>query len=74
MIHKPKYDIRSFSGGKLKNNIKYIHINDEHLDKSFISVCASRIHDNLNTFQACKSQFQLKTDFLLFWCDTRPCF
>jgi len=38
MIRKPKYDNRSFSGGKLQNNIKYIHINDEHLDRSFISV------------------------------------
>jgi len=38
MIGKPKYDNRSFNGGKLDNNIKYININDMHLDKSYVSV------------------------------------
>ena len=38
-INKPKFDNRTFVGGKLDNNIKYSIITDEHLEKSFVSVC-----------------------------------
>lgn len=38
-ISKPKFDNRDYVGGILKNNIKYIIINDTHLEKSYISVC-----------------------------------
>ena len=38
MIKKPKFDTRKFQGGKLKNDIKYILINDDTLDKSYVTV------------------------------------
>jgi len=38
-INKPLFDQRIFKGGILKNGIKFILINDEHLEKSFVSVC-----------------------------------
>ena len=41
MIGKPKYDNRSFNGNKLENNIKYVTIHDEHLDRSYVSVCVN---------------------------------
>jgi len=37
-ITKPKFDLRNYIGGKLNNNIKYIIINDNTLDKTYISV------------------------------------
>lgn len=44
-INKPKIDQRQFVGGKLKNNIKYIVINDKHLERSYVSVSV-----NIGTF------------------------
>ncbi len=38
LINKPKFDKRKFVGGKLDNGIKYIIINDEHLEKSYVTV------------------------------------
>lgn len=38
-INKPKYDMRTILGSTLNNNIKYITICDEHLEKSFVTVC-----------------------------------
>ena len=37
-IIKPKVDNRKFRGGTLKNNIKFILINDKYLTKSYVSV------------------------------------
>ena len=37
-INKPKFDNKNIIGGKLNNNIKYILINDNNLDKSYVSV------------------------------------
>ena len=37
-IIKPKFDIRKFKSSKLKNNIKYIIINDDKLDRTYVSV------------------------------------
>lgn len=37
-ITKPKFDSRKMIGGKLKNNIKYVLVQDKHLDKSYVSV------------------------------------
>jgi insulysin len=38
MINKPIYDLRTFSGNKLDNNIRYINIFDEHLDRSYVTI------------------------------------
>lgn len=37
-IIKPKFDKRDYMGGILDNNVKYILIHDEHLEKSFVTV------------------------------------
>jgi len=37
-INKPEFDLRNFVGGKLENNIKYIFIQDNTLEKSFVTV------------------------------------
>ena len=38
LINKPKFDTRKMIGKTLKNGIKYVLINDESLEKSFVSV------------------------------------
>ena len=38
LINKPKFDTRKIVGGILKNGVKYVLINDETLEKSFVSV------------------------------------
>jgi insulysin len=38
-IIKPKFDKRIFKGGILKNKVKYICIEDDNMDKSYVSVC-----------------------------------
>jgi insulysin len=38
-IKKPEFDNRTWSGGQLTNGIKFSIINDEHLEKSFVTVC-----------------------------------
>ncbi len=38
VINKPKFDKRTYSGGKLDNGIKYVIISDEHLEKSYVTV------------------------------------
>ena len=40
-INKPKFDPRTFYGGQLDNHIKYVLVNDEHLEKSYVSVCVN---------------------------------
>ena len=40
-IKKPKFDLRKFVGGKLDNNIKYVFIQDDHLEKSFVTVAVN---------------------------------
>jgi insulysin len=40
-INKPKFDLREFVGGTLKNNIKYIFIHDKTLEKSFVTVAVN---------------------------------
>jgi len=37
-ITKPEFDLRNYTGGKLTNNIKYIIINDDTLNRTFITV------------------------------------
>jgi insulysin len=37
-INKPKFDKRKIIGGQLTNGVKYILINDQHLDRSYVSV------------------------------------
>lgn len=37
-ITKPKFDKRSFHGSQLTNGIKYIIVNDSHLEKSYVTV------------------------------------
>lgn len=37
-INKPKFDIRDFNGGTLSNGIKYVLVNDNSLQKSYVSV------------------------------------
>ena len=37
-INKPKFDKRDFHGSQLENGIKYIIVNDSHLEKSFVTV------------------------------------
>lgn len=37
-IIKPKFDLRNYTGGKLINNIKYVVISDDTLDRTYISV------------------------------------
>jgi insulysin len=37
-IIKPKYDLRKIIGGKLNNNIKYVLIHDESLEKSYVTI------------------------------------
>lgn len=37
-INKPKFDVRDFVGGTLDNGVKYVFVNDESLQKSFVSV------------------------------------
>ena len=38
LINKPQFDTRKIVGGILKNGVKYVLINDETLEKSFVSV------------------------------------
>lgn len=40
-IDKPKFDLRDFVGGILKNNVKYVFINDKTLEKSFVTVAVN---------------------------------
>jgi hypothetical protein len=35
-IIKPKFDLRNYTGGKLINNIKYVVISDDTLDRTYI--------------------------------------
>ena len=50
-IKKPKFDLRKFVGGKLDNNIKYVFINDDHLEKSFVTVAINvGSHSNLKDY------------------------
>ena len=37
-IIKPKFDQRKFNGSQLANGIKYIIVNDSHLEKSYVTV------------------------------------
>ncbi len=37
-INKPKFDKRNYYGSELSNGIKYIIINDSHLEKSYVTV------------------------------------
>ncbi len=37
-ITKPKFDKRNFTGSQLDNGIKYIIVNDPHLEKSYVTV------------------------------------
>lgn len=50
-IKKPKFDLRNFIGGKLDNNIKYIFIHDNTLEKSFITISVNvGSHSNFKNY------------------------